>query len=78
MNNKIVRNRDIQEQLQGLVQKKTWSMLFQRGEMYISDVVKKGYQEQSVKKAMKKLVEIGAATTVEGKRNCFAVNGVTK
>lgn len=75
---KLKTNRDVQEEISGMVQKKTWSMIFQKGEMYMSDVVKKGYQEQSVRIALKKLVELKAIVKVEGVNNFYRVNGIVK
>lgn len=72
-------NKDIQRKISGMVQKTTWSMLWQRKEISVSDVVKKGYKESSIRMALLNFVKNGWAEKPDGTRNIYRVSkDVTK
>ena len=67
-------NRDIQKKISGMVQKTTWSMLWQKKEISVSDIVKKGYKESSVRMALFNFVKNGWAEKPNGTRNIYIVS----
>lgn len=66
-------NREIQAQATGMVEKICWSMLWQRKELLIGDVTKKGYKENTTRIAFKKFVDNGWAVKPEGTRNFIKI-----
>ena len=69
----------IQSQVSGIVQKTCWSMLWQRSQLSVNDVVKKGYKENSVRKAFNKFVQEGWAIKPDNTRNIIQIKSeITK
>ena len=66
-------NKKIQAQVSGTVEKTCWSMLWQRKELSVSDLTKKGYKENSVRKAFKKFVSNGWAKETIGVKNYIEI-----
>jgi len=72
-------NRFIQSQVSGMVAKTCWSMLFQRGSLTISEVIRKGYKENTARIAFKKFVDEGWAVKPDGTKNYIELSkDVTK
>lgn len=69
-----MRNIDVERKVTGMVQKTCWSMLWQKKELSIMDVVKKGYKENSVRVAFKRFVEEGWATKPDDVRNTYIIS----
>ena len=67
-------NTQIQKQLIGMVVKTCWSMLWQKKELYISDLTKKGYKENTVRNAFRDFVKKGLAVKPEGTRNYIKIS----
>jgi len=67
-------NQEIQKQITGMIQKTTWSVLWQKKLISVSDVSKKGYKEASVRVALAKFVKKGWAVKPEGTRNTYALS----
>ena len=67
------RNRQIQKLVSGIFEKTAWSMLWQKKEIHISEVVQKGYSEDKIKKAFFYFVEKGFAVPGE-KHGWYKVN----
>ena len=62
-------NREIQTKVTGMVQKTAWSMLWQKKNLLISDLTKKGYKENTIRIAFRKFINEGWAVKPEGTRN---------
>ena len=67
-------NNYIQKQITGMVQKVTWSMLWQKKEISVADVVKRGYKEASIRVALSNFVKNGWAEKPDGTRNVYRVS----
>jgi len=73
---KIVTNRFIQEQIAGSGElvKSCWSLLWQNGEVFVSDMRDKGYSESLVRQAYLKFVKNGWAVKPKGTKNYWKVS----
>lgn len=67
-------NRIIQAEISGRTQKVCWSMIWQRKEITVLDVVKKGYEKASITSALKVFVERGYVEKVENLKNTYIVS----
>lgn len=67
-------NSYIQTQVGGLVMKTCWSMLWQKKQLSVMEVVKKGYKENSVRIAFSRFVKEGWAVKPEGTRNIIQIS----
>lgn len=67
-------NKFVQGELQGLVQKAVWSMLWSRKQITRRLMTEKGYREATLDKVFDHLVKKGWAIKVEGARHTYIVH----
>ena len=67
-------NTYIQAQVTGRTEKNCWSMLWQRKTLSVSEVMKKGDKENTIRKAFIKFVKEGWATKPKDTRNIIEIN----
>jgi hypothetical protein len=72
---KPITNRFVQEQIanNGELVKACWSIAWQKGEVYLSDLIKKSYNDNLVRQAMLKLVKKGFLVKPKNTRNYWKV-----